>query len=391
MPMPLSCTSRTRKSSPDTGPDLDARRSLETARLLELVDRFHPVLEQVDQHLVELGFLNADLFGGVAAVHVRADAPAGKRVLQDPQGAEDGLAQVDVLAGHALAVETPLGTDDVDDVARLAVDAFDRADQLLILPDEVAGESQQKRPHLPALGIVPDIVDPVVRMRLDGLRQGGQAFDQRIVRQLFLQRSNADADAVNGVADVVQDGIHHLQAALGEGLGNGFSGPHSLRHVAEYDHPAASCSTGGCDGPAAGADIDPLRLGRGADENLHLIGRLPAHGAHQGKFLSRHEGDCIGIEDAVLLRESFEDRIDPASDNAFRTLVEGEVAILIGDYDPVADAVENGLHEPDLMLQLVNGFFQFVPDFPMLENITPHDRAGWTQRRPHCPLTLEAG
>ena len=89
--------------------------------------------------------------------------------MHDFQGTGDGLTQVDVFARHGFAVKAPLRADNIHDVVRLAVDAFNRAAQFPILLDEVSGQSQQKRPHLLALRVVLDVVAPILRMLLDGL------------------------------------------------------------------------------------------------------------------------------------------------------------------------------------------------------------------------------
>ena len=122
------------------------------------------------------------------------------------------------------------------------------------------------------------------------------------------------------------------------------------------------------DGSAVGADEDALRLARRADEHFHLIGCLAAQGARERQFFVWNARDLVGVENSVFFRPLIGERIQTHPDNAFRTWVEGEVAVFVDNDDAVADAVKNGLHEADLMLQFVNGFAQRVPGSPDLGN-----------------------
>ena len=140
-----------------------------------------------------------------------------------------------------------------------AFHAFDRLHQLLVLARQVFGEGQQKGSHLPALRVALHVFAPIRLMRFDGLRQRRETMEKPVVPQLIVKGADADGRAGDGVADVVQDGLDDLHAALGEGAGQGFVGLYALRNVVQNDHAASQNACFILQGPSADADVHACR------------------------------------------------------------------------------------------------------------------------------------
>ena len=281
IPMPLSITSR-RGTPAHIGSQLNAGRAREAARLPQLIRGFHGVLEQIDQHLLKLTLLDHISSGTLPkfrCVRMPLRDNPSRNIFRALSTVCRRLTPLRVAwLPKLLCVRRmstiwfawPLTRSTVPSNCWFCCPGRRRKPPGTAAPVALAGHGGCSRPNRP--------------VRLDSLRQGRESLQQAVFRQLFLQGSGADDDAVYGVADVVQDGVEDLQAPLCERLGQGFFGQHPVRHVTENDHPALRRAVRR-NGSAADAEMHALRPGRIAYEYVHLIARLPLHGAHERQIV----------------------------------------------------------------------------------------------------------
>ena len=170
-------------------------------------------------------------------------------------------------------------------------------------------------------------------------------------------------NAVDGIANVVENGIHYLQPPLCKCLRQRLLGEHALGNVAE-DHHATPDSTEIVEQrPSTHPDVHAVRLVVVAYEYIHVIHRLTlAEDVEEWQIPHSHGRFPIGIEETVsldpLLRRSV--RYYVHTDDLFGRgiYVEG-LPRYIGDDDAVADTVEHGFHQLALLAQFFYRFVQF--------------------------------
>ena len=309
---------------------------------------------------MEVAFTYPNLRRRAHAIHVKPDAALADRVLQDLDGGVDGLFQAHVLAGHDVLVEGLLCPDDVGDVRDPVPDPFDGLHQLRLHLSEVVGEGEQKRHRLAALGIVSQVVDPVVLVRLQGVDQRLKTADRPAPLQVFVEGSDADGHAVDCVPDVVEHRLDDLQPPLGECAGQRFMGTHLLGHVAKHHHGALDGVGRVLQGPSAGVEIDPVGDLRVAHEYLHVIRCLALQGAPERKLIGGEGGLSVRMikpkDRRIIGKVRHHEVLDIKGrydfGEPFRRGVDNEVVALgIDGHHPVADALENGFHETGLALQ----------------------------------------
>ena len=164
-----------------TGPDLDVGRFVEPLRCGEIVDGFNRIFDQVDQHLVKLALLDANLPRCIFAVDVGMDPLFVERIPQYPEGGRERLVQVDVLASHGGTAERLLGADDIGDVIGPVPDAADRLYQPFAPLGEVFRERDDERHHFAALRVVFDVIAPVVLVLPHGCGQRKETASDAVV------------------------------------------------------------------------------------------------------------------------------------------------------------------------------------------------------------------
>ena len=112
--------------------------------------------------------------------------------------------------------------------------------------------------HLLALRVARHVAGPVVPVRLDGIGKGAEAGQDLVVVQMPLKGIDARGDAVDGVADVVENGVEHLHAPFGEGLRQRFLRLRLGGDVAEDGDRPPDVALGVEQGPHAGAHEEAL-------------------------------------------------------------------------------------------------------------------------------------
>ena len=264
--MPLSATSMMSDVCSAYGSHRDARRRRRALLRGQFVDRFDRVLDEVDQHLMKLALTDVDLLRRPLAVDAGPDATLGQRIAQHPERARQRLVQVYLLAFHAGRPGHLLRAHDVGDVVGPVVHALDRPGQLLILPGAGRRQRHDGRHHLPAARGVSQVVDQVVPVPVECVRERAQPASELVVRQASPDGLDADGDAGDRVAHVVQDRVDNLQSALRECLRQGLLGMYALGHVAEGGHAASDASRVVEQRARAHPDVQALRPVRVADE-----------------------------------------------------------------------------------------------------------------------------
>ena len=127
---------------------------------------------------------------------------------------------------------------------RPAFDARNRLGHLVVLPCKVFDEGNEEGPHFSTLRVMGDVINPIVMMRFDGVGKRLEAGQARIGGQIPAKGIDTCRDAVDRVADVVEDGIDHLQPPLGKCLHQRFFRPHLIGDVTENADGPANAAPG---------------------------------------------------------------------------------------------------------------------------------------------------
>ena len=216
-------------------------------------------------------------------------------------------------------------------------------------------------------------------MRLYGIGKGAEAAQERVVSQILVNGLYAHCDAVDCIADVVENGIDDLQPPLCKCARQGFFGDHLLRDVVKSDHAASNAADFVEEGPPTYPDINALRLFFIAYEYVLFVGGLAVeYGAGERQVLCFDGRFLIGIKRAVCLRPFILGYIErPHAHNVFGCGVYvQEVARFIGNDDPITDAVKYGLHQLVLISQFFDGLFLFGVCFFFFGEIAKNHQTG---------------
>src|SRR2546422_5007790 len=127
----------------------------------------------------------------------------------------------------------------------------------------------------------------------------------------------------------------------------------AFRYFSKDDDSGPDCACFIAQRPATDSQMHSFREASVTHEHLHLVAVLAANGAKKGELFGREGRLLIGVDDAVVLRPAGRVRVYSAESNQplGRGIEEQEAAMLVGEDDTFADAVHDGLEDPQLVAQ----------------------------------------